>query len=278
MRSASCCDCGSCIMVAKVLDHDPNAPWALHDLCHACAKRSSFMSGVRIALIADTAKQLCEDISDLEVPLTAQVLDDRSLEFYFPELEAWKGMAQQLYDTNWLFQDVMNRCSSQLEERLHVSLVDVLYGKSPLSPETAGAAAAMVQLSLACLLQSWGLRPRRLFGLGRGELVAQIAQGESIFTLLTGPHETLLQSSVPHDARTVVTGSVKLKLLLAGLFPWPHVKLLKALQCLFGDRRVDVPRLSSVSTQTVVLQYLTGCGPSPRVIFFYVPTLCALTI
>jgi amino acid adenylation domain-containing protein len=113
--------------------------------------------------------------------------------FFFPPLLAWKGMLQQLYDTSWVFYQVMNRFSKELRSQL----VDALYGELELSPLLAKAAGGAVQLSLACLWQSWGIRPSTCFGHGHGELVARIFEGELNTLELLGDDKKTTQQFAP---------------------------------------------------------------------------------
>lgn len=104
----------------------------------------------------------------------------------------YPNMGQQLYETEPLFRQTIERCSKILEPHLEHRLLDVLYPPGPETPtadlvnatQYAQPALFAVEYALAQLWQWWGVKPSVVLGHSTGEYVAACVAG--VFSLDDG--------------------------------------------------------------------------------------------
>jgi acyl transferase domain-containing protein/acyl-CoA synthetase (AMP-forming)/AMP-acid ligase II/acyl carrier protein len=90
------------------------------------------------------------------------------------------GMCRELYETQPVFKDSLDRCAALLEGELTTPLLEVLYGSDrSLMKQTCYAQPAIfsVGYSLSQLWQSWGISPGVLIGHSIGEYTAAVIAG-----------------------------------------------------------------------------------------------------
>jgi acyl transferase domain-containing protein/pimeloyl-ACP methyl ester carboxylesterase/aryl carrier-like protein len=134
----------------------------------------------------------------------------------------YQGMGRELYGTHHEFREILERSSRLLRKHLQGSLTEGLFPDnevkgSVIDPAYARPALYALQVALARLWLSWGIRPAAIMGQGFGEyaaaccsgvfsfedgleLVARLACARSDENLETGPFEEVLQTvkmSVP---------------------------------------------------------------------------------
>ena len=202
--------------------HDQPAT-ALANLCaSANAKRSLFP--YRLALIAGTRQSLDEQLnafeSDRETPgwRSAKVLSrfasgnaslplTPQIAFLFTgQGSQYVGMGRELYETQPLFRETINRCGEILHDLLDIPLLELLY---PINPEAspideteyAQPALFAVEYALAKLWMSWGITPSIVCGHSLGEYTAACIAG--VFSLEDGLRLVAgrgkLMASLPED-------------------------------------------------------------------------------
>nr|AIW82282.1 PuwE [Cylindrospermum alatosporum CCALA 988] len=99
-------------------------------------------------------------------------------------------MGRQLYDTQPIFRQTLDRCDEILRPYLEKPLLEVLYPQSPLNSqsldETAYTQPALFALEYALyeLWRSWGIKPNAVVGHSLGEYVAACVAG--VFSLEDG--------------------------------------------------------------------------------------------
>lgn len=100
------------------------------------------------------------------------------------------GMGRELYESQPVFRDAMDRCSQRLREQLDLSLTDCLYGQDQ-SPSNWMDQAAItqpalfaLQHALAELWKSWGITPTAVIGHSSGEYAAACIAG--VFSVEAG--------------------------------------------------------------------------------------------
>ena len=103
----------------------------------------------------------------------------------------YPGMARELFDTEPVFAETLNRCAAVVADVLEKPLLDVIFDvESPGSAETlrqtsyAQPALFAVEMGLARLWQSWGFEPEVVLGHSVGQFSAACIAG--VFSLEDG--------------------------------------------------------------------------------------------
>jgi 3-oxoacyl-[acyl-carrier-protein] synthase II len=100
--------------------------------------------------------------------------------FVFGEGERYEGMGRELYETQPVFREALEKCTEALKGVLEKPLAQVLYGpeKALLKEEGYGRAALFaVQWALARQWRAWGVVPQVVVGQGVGEYVVGVETG-----------------------------------------------------------------------------------------------------
>ncbi|MEQ9237392.1 MAG: thioester reductase domain-containing protein [Coleofasciculus sp. E2-BRE-01] len=120
------------------------------------------------------------------------------------------GMGRQLYETQPIFRQALDRCDEILRSYLEQPLLSVLYpepGTSSPLDETGYTQPALFALEYALfqLWQSWGIEPAVVMGHSVGEYVAACVAG--VFSLEDGlkliAERARLMQALPHDGEMV---------------------------------------------------------------------------
>lgn len=152
----------------------------LADLCYS-ANTGRNEAKYRLALVADTSAQLCEQLS----AYTAQAMGDeiRSMKcngrhrpkvaFQFSSEHPDLAVVAMLYRTAPVFRQIFNQCDRVWQCHLQRSLSDGLHGTS-LADEDADADYlwCAYQLAMAHLWSAWGVKPTALLADGKALLAA----------------------------------------------------------------------------------------------------------
>ncbi|MEO0848176.1 MAG: beta-ketoacyl synthase N-terminal-like domain-containing protein [Cyanobacteria bacterium J06648_1] len=194
----------------------------LGDMCFtASVGRSHF--NCRRAIIAESKAQLQQKLSswigeELESATLGGIVDseqEHKIAFLFTgQGSQYVGMGQELYQTQPVFRQIIDRCEVILEPYLERPLLEVLYpatgtNTGNLINQTAYTQPALFALeyALAKLWQSWGVYPDLVMGHSLGEYVAATIAG--VFSLEDGLKiivaRSRLMQDLPPNGEMVVT-------------------------------------------------------------------------
>ena len=200
---------------AAFLAAHPDA--SLADVCFtANTGRSHFDH--RLAVVAESIAQLREQLEAFAAGketaglVSGQITKKRpKIAFLFTgQGSQYAGMGRQLYETQPVFRQVLDRCDEILRSYLEQPLLSVLYPEpgvsSPLD-ETAYTQPALFALeyALAQLWKSWGIEPTVVMGHSVGEYAAACVAG--VFSLEDGlkliAERARLMQALPQDGEMV---------------------------------------------------------------------------
>ncbi len=158
---------------------------ALGDVCFTAATgRARFEH--RLAVVGGGASQVRVRLEamaggrDTEGVVSGRAGPAPKVAFVFGASEPYAGMGRQLYETQPVFREALDKCGEALKGVLEKPLVQVLYGpEGALLKEAAygNAAVFAVEWALARLWRAWGVEPKRVEGHGVGEDVAGVERG-----------------------------------------------------------------------------------------------------
>jgi malonyl CoA-acyl carrier protein transacylase len=193
---------------------------AIEDICFSAnTGREQFTH--RLTILADSTQQLQQNLLALSLqsqspnifqqpnpnPLNSQP----KIAFMFTgQSSQYVGMAQQLYQTQPSFRQIIEQCSQILQPYLEQPLLSVLYPndeKTSLIHQTQYAQPALftIEYALAQLWMSWGIQPDVVMGHSLGEYVAATIAG--VFSLEDGlklvAHRAKLMQQLPAQGMMV---------------------------------------------------------------------------
>ncbi|MEO0801172.1 MAG: beta-ketoacyl synthase N-terminal-like domain-containing protein [Cyanobacteria bacterium J06642_2] len=178
---------------ATFLDDRANSDLA--NICHtANVGRSHFAH--RASAVAATSGQLksqllaCARSETADGARTGHASEPPKIAFLFSGLGSeYAGMGRQLYETQPVFRQTLERCADIATPLLDRSLLDVLYPNAADSqlirnPAYSHPALFAFEYALAQLWRFWGIEPTVVLGHGLGEYVAACVAG--VFSLEDG--------------------------------------------------------------------------------------------
>ncbi|MCF6439120.1 type I polyketide synthase [Pseudoalteromonas luteoviolacea] len=170
--------------LAQYLDSHPDLAFA--DVCYTAANKRAHFSH-RLSLVASSLEDAKQQLRGKEYS-SAQALEKApKLAFLFTGQGAqYLAMGQQLFESQVLFRDTLERCDAILRP-LDVPLLELLYGReTEILNQTQYTQPVLfaIEYALAKLWQSWGVHPDAVMGHSVGEYVAACLAG--VFSLEDG--------------------------------------------------------------------------------------------
>ena len=175
------------------------------------AVAASDADGLRKALAAPHTPS-----ASLQAPRVAFLFSGQGSQYF--------GMGRELYETEPVFADVVDRCDAALEGSLGASITDLMFGAADpaLIDRTRVTQPALVtlELALAALWESWGVRAAAVMGHSVGEVAAAVHAGvlglEDAMRLIRHRAE-LMQATEPGAMLSVTLPYDRVQELLEGL-------------------------------------------------------------
>ena len=168
---------------------------SLADICHsASAGRSHFVH--RLAVPAKTRDELIRSLRSIEGGASAGVrallsgpLRPKVAFLFTGQGSQYAGMGRELYESEPVFREVMDRCAQALSGELEPGLLEVMWGApahSSLLDQTRYTQPALyaLEVAMASLWRSWGVEPAVVLGHSVGEYAAACVAG--VFSIEEG--------------------------------------------------------------------------------------------
>jgi len=214
--------------VARLAGPDAALPETWPDIAYSAATGRSHLSQ-RIAITSDS----CADArAQLQAHLesgkpAAHVRIPPKVAFLFSgQGSQYAGMGRGLFESEPAFRAELERCDRVLAQEHGVSLIDALYGgthgESELSQtQLAQPLIVAIELALAALLATWGIKPSFVIGHSVGELSAACVAGalslEDTMRLVAQRGRLMQQLARPGSMIAVQAGEEALAELIAPL-------------------------------------------------------------
>lgn len=171
--------------LVRHLKEHPNVPFA--DIAFTLqVGRREFPH--RRVLVCSDGEDAIRELTTPESPRVFSSFQEpghRPCVFLFPGQGAqYAGMSKELYDTQPVFREEIDRCAELLRGHLNLNLRDVIYSEDASAlTQTSMTQPALfvVEYAAARLLMSWGVEPAAMIGHSIGEYVAACLAG--VFSL-----------------------------------------------------------------------------------------------
>jgi acyl transferase domain-containing protein len=162
--------------------------WNAGDVCYSANTGRSHFNH-RLAVVATSTAELAQKLNGFHQGEQPAGVFKSSLTHEKPKIAflfsgqgpQYHGMGRELYDTQPLFRDVLEKCNATLCREVGWSLLEVLYSPSidSLISQTRYSQPLFFSLeyALAMLWKSWGIEPAAMMGHGVGEYAAAAVAG-----------------------------------------------------------------------------------------------------
>ena len=159
--------------------------FSLHDLCYSAA-RKRIHHDHRLAFEAASLEELRATVQDFSLEGTnvakKSQVGKRKIMFVFPgQGSQWAGMGKQLYTTQPVFREMIDRCEKAFDLLTDWSLLSFLQAEIPPSRlndiDVVQPMLFAIQVALAAQWQAWGIEAAGVVGHSLGEVAAAVVSG-----------------------------------------------------------------------------------------------------
>ncbi|MEM9553542.1 MAG: SDR family NAD(P)-dependent oxidoreductase [Acidobacteriota bacterium] len=137
----------------------------------------------RLAVVADSTAGLAAGLHDAARGAGRTVREPRIAFLFSGRVDALHAAGQELYDTQPIFRQVLERCDEILGARDGRTLLSVVYAEATEDPSLLDRGSwsrpvlVSLEIALAALWRHWGIEPVAVLGRGAGEHAAAWASG-----------------------------------------------------------------------------------------------------
>jgi acyl transferase domain-containing protein len=159
---------------------------ALRDLCHSAATRRKHLR-YRLTAVGSTAAELAAKLRAYRAGDSAAGLgmqeqgteQDPAVVFVFPgQGSQWAGMGRELLERSPVFRAAIKECDRAIQAEVGWSLLSILEAGAPVEGvNVIQPALWAMEVALAALWRSWGVRPDYVLGHSMGEAAAAYVAG-----------------------------------------------------------------------------------------------------
>jgi len=190
---------------------------SLADLCYtANVGRSPFKH--RIAVTAESIAELQQQLDQVSPQSSDRQTPPKIAMLFTGQGSQSPHLGHQLYETQPIFREILDRCDRALEDTLETSLLTVLYSEdTSLVHQTEYTQPVLFafEYALARLWQSWGVQPDIVGGHSIGEYVAACLAGafslEDGLKLVTARGKLMASVSTPGEMHAVFAAEETVK-------------------------------------------------------------------
>ncbi|MDR9402064.1 MAG: AMP-binding protein, partial [Halothece sp. Uz-M2-17] len=190
---------------------------SIADLCYtANVGRSPFKH--RIAVTAENITELQQQLDQVSPQSSDRQTPPKIAMLFTGQGSQSPHLGYQLYETQPIFREILDRCDRALEDTLETSLLTVLYSEDTAlvhQTEYTQPILFAFEYALARLWQSWGVQPDIVSGHSIGEYVAACLAGafslEDGLKLVTARGKLMASVSTPGEMHAVFAAEKTVK-------------------------------------------------------------------
>ncbi|KPA18699.1 thioester reductase [Candidatus Magnetomorum sp. HK-1] len=143
----------------------------------------------RLCIIGSSINEIRKKLYEAKIEPSSQSLNPKIVFMFTGQGSQYPDMGRDLYESQPLFKQIMDKCDKLLRPEINISLVDLLYNSESSDVSIHEAqytqpAIFCVEYALAMVWKSWGIKPSAVMGHSIGEYVAACVAG--IFSLEDG--------------------------------------------------------------------------------------------